>query len=76
MVALADLVLRVIVMRRRHGHNELDDQSTTLPLTSEAVAAHQPVLDQFTNQLLMENITTEDQLARWSAAVNEEYEAA
>lgn len=65
-----------LVGYRRHGHNELDDQSTTLPLTSEAVKEHPPVLTQFIEQLLSESIITEDQMQRWSANIAEEYERA
>lgn len=59
--------------RRRFGHNELDDPSTTLPLTYARLAAHPPVKAQYAAQLLADGVVTGEETAAWAAELEREF---
>lgn len=66
-----------IVGYRRHGHNELDDPSPGLPLTSARVATHPPVATTYAQHLVGSGSDVVDaEIQEWSKAVETEYTAA
>ena len=60
--------------RRRNGHNELDDPSTTLPLTYRRIMGHDSVVQQYGARLLEEGAVTAAELHAWEEALMQEYE--
>lgn len=63
-----------MVVCRRNGHNELDDPSTTLPLTYRRIESHPSVVTQYGARLQAEGAVTADELHQWEADLMHEYE--
>ncbi len=53
-----------LVCYRRHGHNEADDPTYTQPLMYKAIAAHERVVQIYTDRLLAENAIDQTALAK------------
>jgi 2-oxoglutarate dehydrogenase complex dehydrogenase (E1) component-like enzyme len=62
------------LFRRRHGHNELDDPSITLPLTYSRIEAHPTVLAVYRDRLRAEGVVTAEEVAQWEAELLERYD--
>ena len=60
----SDVVIN-LVCYRRHGHNEQDDPSITLPLSSAAIARHKSVAELYGAKLVAEGTATEDEIRTW-----------
>ncbi len=55
-------------MPRRHGHNEQDEPSATMPLTYQAVAAHPRVLQLYSERLQAAGAVTAAEVDDWQSA--------
>lgn len=51
-----------LVSYRRYGHNELDEPMFTQPLMYKIIKKTLPILDQYANQLVSENVVTPDEV--------------
>lgn len=51
-----------LVCYRKHGHNETDQPSFTQPLMYKRIAAHEPQIDIYVNQLLKEGTFTKEDI--------------
>lgn len=70
----ADAALDVVGYRR-HGHNELDDPTSSSPLTTRAIAEHEPVLKKYAATLERDGDILPGEAASWLAAATRELEA-
>lgn len=68
-----DVVINLIGYRR-HGHNELDDPSITLPLTYARIREHPTVLEIFRDKLLHEKVLSQPQYERWKSKIFEDFD--
>jgi len=64
-----------VVGFRRHGHNELEDPTPTMPLTYKAVAGHPPTVETYKRRLLAEGVVTEDEVEAWQEALDSKLQA-
>ena len=53
---------------RRHGHNEQDEPSATMPLTYRAIAGHQRVLQLYSQRLQAAGVVTAQEVDEWQSA--------
>lgn len=59
---------------RRNGHNELDDPSTTLPMTSRAIESHPGVVARYAERLVAEGSADRGESETWLQARWTHYE--
>ena len=53
---------------RRHGHNEQDEPSATMPLTYRAIASHPRVLQLYSQRLQAAGMVTAQEVDSWQRA--------
>jgi hypothetical protein len=53
---------------RRHGHNEQDEPSATMPLTYRAIAGHPRVLQLYSQRLRAAGVVTAQEVDDWQSA--------
>ena len=70
----ADVALDVVGYRR-HGHNELDDPTSSAPLTTRAIKEQEPVLRKYAQELESDGDVVEGEAAAWLAAAVRELES-
>ena len=70
----ADAALDVVGYRR-HGHNELDDPTSSAPLTTRAIATHEPVLRKYAATLERDGDVSPGEAASWLADATRELES-
>ncbi|MFD2829301.1 2-oxoglutarate dehydrogenase E1 component [Corticicoccus populi] len=70
-----DIVIDLIGYRR-YGHNEMDEPSTTNPMLYKEVKSHNTIDELYGDQLVSENVITEDEKNRIIDSVAEEMRAA
>jgi 2-oxoglutarate dehydrogenase complex dehydrogenase (E1) component-like enzyme len=68
----SDVVIN-LVCYRRHGHNEQDDPSITLPLSSAAIARHKSVAELYGAKLVAEGDATKDEIRAWRDACETDF---
>ncbi|GBG61860.1 hypothetical protein CBR_g23813 [Chara braunii] len=71
---LSDVVVD-IVCYRRHGHNEQDDPSVTMPLTYKKIATHPTTLQIYSQQLLQKGLASAEMIKNWTNGVEKTFEA-
>ena len=58
----------------RHGHNELDDPSVTLPLTYQLLENHPTAVAQYKDRLLADEMVSQEGWEEWEDKVWRSYE--
>ena len=69
--ALCGAVIRRVFCCCRHGHNEQDEPSATMPLTYRRIAAHPRVLQLYSERLQASGLVTAAEVDSWQSAVQE-----
>lgn len=62
-----------IVGYRRHGHNELDDPSLTLPHTTACIAAHPRVKTLYAEKCVASDVVSEGAVHHWEVCRHTEF---
>ena len=57
---------------RRHGHNEQDEPSATMPLTYRAIAIHPRVLQLYSERLQAAGVVTAQEVDDWQTAAHDQ----
>jgi len=63
-----------VVGYRRHGHNELDDPTSSQPLTTKAIMNQRPVLWKFAEQLERDGVVSSGEAGQWLREAQRELE--